>query len=106
MCGIAGIFNVDGRPCDPADVRRLIDPLTHRGPDGSGVWTNGSVGLGHRRLAILDLSESGKQPMPFGGRYWITYNGEIYNFVELRQELEALGERFATNTDTEVVLAA
>lgn len=106
MCGIAGIFYLDQRPCDRESVRRLTDALAHRGPDGDGVHTDGTVGLGHRRLAILDLSDSGKQPMQFGDRYWITYNGEVYNFVELRRELEGLGHRFQTETDTEVVLAA
>jgi len=106
MCGIAGIFHLDGRPCDPSDVQRLIDVLSHRGPDGSGLYLDGSIGLGHRRLAILDLSDSGKQPLQFGDRYWITYNGEVYNFVELRRELEALGQRFTSDTDTEVVVAA
>ena len=106
MCGIAGIFNSDQSPCDPSDVQSLTDALSHRGPDGWGIHTDGPVGLGHRRLAILDLSESGKQPLAFGDRYWITYNGEVYNFVELRKELEALGQTFTTNTDTEVVVAA
>ena len=106
MCGIAGIFYFDQRPCESSDVYRLTDALSHRGPDGSGVHIDGPMGLGHRRLAILDLSESGNQPMQFANRYWITYNGEVYNFVELRRELEALGQRFTTNTDTEVVVAA
>jgi asparagine synthase (glutamine-hydrolysing) len=106
MCGIAGIFNLDGRLCEPSDVGPLIDALAHRGPDGSGIYTHASIGLGHRRLAILDLSESGKQPMQFGDRYWITYNGEVYNFVELRRELETHGHRFSSDTDTEVVVAA
>ena len=106
MCGIAGIFNIDGRPCDSADLQRLTDAIVHRGPDGSGLHIDGPLGLGHRRLAILDLSESGRQPLAYGNRYWITYNGEVYNFVELRRELETLGRDFTTNTDTEVVLAA
>ena len=107
MCGIAGILNLDGRPCDPGDVRTFADALTHRGPDGSGVHTDGPIGLGHRRLAILDLSEHGRQPMrSVDGRYWITYNGEIFNFLELRRELESLGQRFATDSDTEIILEA
>jgi asparagine synthase (glutamine-hydrolysing) len=105
VCGIAGIFNLDQRPCEPSELRALADALAHRGPDGSGIYTDGPLGLGHRRLAILDLSESGKQPMQFGGR-WIAYNGEVYNFVELRHELEQLGQKFTTDTDTEVVVAA
>lgn len=106
MCGIAGLFHLDGKPCDSAAVVPLIDAIAHRGPDGDGVYVCGPVGLGHRRLAILDLSESGKQPMTWGNRYCITYNGEIYNFVELRQELESLGHTFRTDCDTEVLLAA
>jgi asparagine synthase (glutamine-hydrolysing) len=107
MCGIAGILNRDGRPCDRDDVRLFTDSLAHRGPDGRGVYTNGPIGLGHRRLAILDLSEQGKQPMEIlDGRYVITYNGEVYNFLELRRELEAAGFRFRTTSDTEVITVA
>ncbi|MDX1440401.1 MAG: hypothetical protein R3284_10915, partial [Rubricoccaceae bacterium] len=92
-------------------TRAAIDLVAHRGPDGEG-WRefdapNGPVQLGHRRLAIIDRSEAGVQPMSFAhGRYWLTYNGEIYNYVELRDELEALGERFVSATDSEVLLAA
>jgi asparagine synthase (glutamine-hydrolysing) len=107
MCGIAGIFNLDDRPCDPDDVRRFVASLAHRGPDGEGVFTDGCVGLGHRRLSILDLTDAGKQPMRcLDGRYWITFNGEIYNFVELRKELEGRGYHFRTQSDTEVIVAA
>jgi asparagine synthase (glutamine-hydrolysing) len=107
MCGIAGILNLDGRPCDPGDVQAFADALVHRGPDGGGVHTEGPVGLGHRRLAILDLSEHGRQPMrSIDGRYWITYNGEIFNFLELRRELQEKGQRFATDSDTEIILEA
>lgn len=106
MCGIAGIFNTSGRPCDTDEVLRFTDTLSHRGPDGCGVCLHGPLGLGHRRLAILDLSDSGKQPMHLAGRYCITFNGEIFNFIELQRELEKLGHRFRTSTDTEVLLAA
>jgi asparagine synthase (glutamine-hydrolysing) len=107
MCGIAGILNLDGQPCNPDDVRLFTDALAHRGPDGRGVFTDGPIGLGHRRLAILDLSEQGKQPMPcLDGRYLITYNGEVYNFLELRRELEETGLTFKTESDTEVIVAA
>jgi len=96
MCGIAGIFHLDGCPCDAMDVQRITDALAHRGPDGSGIHTDGSVGLGHRRLAILDLSEGGKQPMSLlDGRYWITFNGEVFNFLELRKQLERLGQNIS-----------
>ncbi|OQX22477.1 MAG: hypothetical protein BWK80_30440 [Desulfobacteraceae bacterium IS3] len=109
MCGIAGILNLNG-PINPDELDRFTDSLTHRGPDGRGTFVDGNLGLGHRRLAILDLSEAGKCPMPYGGydgkRYWITFNGEVYNFLELRDELKKLGYRFRTETDTEVVVAS
>ena len=106
MCGIFGLLNKAG-PADPALIERLTDLVAHRGPDGRGVRINGNVGLGHRRLAIIDLSEDAAQPMR-DTRYpvWITYNGEIYNYLELRAELEALGFTFHTASDTEVLLAA
>lgn len=105
MCGIAGLYYpVRPKPVDPARVVAMTDVLTHRGPDGSGVWTAPGVGLGHRRLAIIDL-EGGVQPMltPDQG-IAVSYNGEIYNFREVRAELEALGARFQTDSDTEVLL--
>jgi asparagine synthase (glutamine-hydrolysing) len=107
MCGIAGILHLDGRPAQPRLVRRMAGALAHRGPDGEGVFTDGSVGLGHRRLAIIDLSPAGHQPMQSAdGRHVLTYNGEIYNFNELRSELEALGRHFRSRSDSEVVLHA
>jgi asparagine synthase (glutamine-hydrolysing) len=107
MCGIAGLFHPDvPKPVDPARVKAMADALAHRGPDGSGVWTGPGVGFGHRRLSIIDL-EGGVQPMlSADGRLALTYNGEIYNFREVRGELEALGHAFATHSDTEVILAA
>ncbi|HUI10190.1 MAG TPA: asparagine synthase (glutamine-hydrolyzing) [Bacteroidota bacterium] len=109
MCGIAGIVDPT-RSVAAGDVRALTDALAHRGPDGGVVWVGGGTGLGHRRLAILDLSDAGKCPMayvaPAGDVYRITFNGEIYNFLELRRELESLGHRFRSASDTEVVLAA
>jgi asparagine synthase (glutamine-hydrolysing) len=106
MCGIAGIFHLDTpKPVDPARVTMMTDVLAHRGPDGSGVWTAPGVGLGHRRLSIIDLG-GGAQPMlSADGRVAITFNGEIYNFAELRAELEAIGHEFRTHSDTEVILA-
>ena len=106
MCGIFGLVTKTGLP-DADQVGRLTDLVAHRGPDGRGVRINGNVGLGHRRLAIIDLSEDGAQPMR-DTRYpiWITYNGEIYNYLELRAELEARGGVFRTASDTEVLLAA
>jgi asparagine synthase (glutamine-hydrolysing) len=90
-------------------VERMTDRMIHRGPDGAGVWSSpcGAVALAHRRLAIIDLSEGGRQPMSYAdGRYWITFNGEIYNFRELTTELRALGHQFRSGSDTEVLLAA
>jgi len=109
MCGIVGIWNLNGIPIEAFGLDQFTDSLAHRGPDGRGTYicVEANLGLGHRRLAILDLSPKGKQPMAYaGGRYWITYNGEIFNFLELREELEGLGHTFVTESDTEVILAA
>ncbi len=107
MCGVAGIVNFDGRPVDPADVRIITRALAHRGPDGEGVYVDDTIGLGHRRLAVLELGAGGAQPMScIDGRYYVTYNGEIYNFIELRDQLQRLGHRFATGSDTEVIAHA
>ncbi len=92
---------------DPQALQTMTDALAHRGPDGQGVHIDGSLGLGHRRLAIIDPSPAGHQPMQSAdGRYVLSYNGEVYNFRELRAELEALGSRFRSSSDTEVVLYA
>ncbi len=107
MCGIAGIFNLNGEPVSSVILRRMTDAIAHRGPDGEGFYNDGMVGLGHRRLAIIDLSPAGHQPMRSrDGQVTLTYNGEIYNFRELRAELEALGHQFHSQTDSEVVLNA
>ena len=105
MCGIAGLFHLEtAKPVDPARVRAMADAQTHRGPDGSGVWTAQGVGLGHRRLSIIDLG-GGAQPMASAdGQVVITYNGEIYNFMDVRRELQALGAQFRTHSDTEVLI--
>ena len=106
MCGIAGQINFKKQVTE-TDIAAMNDALRHRGPDGFGVYLNEqkTVGLGHRRLSFLDLSEAGKQPMSVAdGKVWITYNGEIYNYVELRAELETKGYKFVSNTDTEVIL--
>jgi asparagine synthase (glutamine-hydrolysing) len=107
MCGIAGLFHPQvPKPVDPARIRAMADTLAHRGPDGSGVWTAPGVGFGHRRLSIIDL-EGGVQPMLSADcRLAVTYNGEIYNFREVRAELEGRGHLFSTDSDTEVILAA
>lgn len=109
MCGISGIWNLNGKRLQHEDLRSFNDTLTHRGPDDSGYFmsTSEAIGMGHRRLSILDLSSDGQQPMSYeNGRYHISYNGEIYNFLELKQELEGLGHTFRTKTDTEVVIAS
>jgi len=106
MCGIVGIYNFCSlRPIDRSGLWAMTRILAHRGPDDEGFFCDGPVGFGHRRLSILDLSERGHQPMTTpDGRYTISYNGEIYNYLELRNELEGLGHVFHTGTDTEVVL--
>jgi asparagine synthase (glutamine-hydrolysing) len=107
MCGITGIANLDGDPVRPLTLRAMTDTLVHRGPDGEGQFIDGAVGLGHRRLAIIDLSPAGHQPMVTAdGRYVLSYNGEIYNYQTLRAQLEALDRRFHSQTDSEVVLHA
>src|SRR5436305_4779621 len=105
MCGIAGEVRVDGRLPDVGAVARMADVMAPRGPDGAGVWSAGGVALGHRRLAIIDLSGRGHQPMvdtELG--LAVVFNGCIYNHRELRRELEAAGHRFASTSDTEVLL--
>ncbi|MBI3988608.1 MAG: asparagine synthase (glutamine-hydrolyzing) [candidate division NC10 bacterium] len=114
MCGISGkLFFDPTRAVEEVLIRRMCQVLAHRGPDGEGTYVNGPVGLGHRRLAIIDLSEAGRQPMTneacaeqsrSHGTLWITFNGEIYNFPELREDLLKRGHRFRSKTDTEVIL--
>ena len=111
MCGIAGLIRLTDAGRDGGVIEKMTAAVAHRGPDGSGIdfyrdshdgnrrsATNGSadwrIALGHRRLSILDLSDAGRQPMSYRGRLWITFNGEIYNYVELRRELETLGHEF------------
>jgi asparagine synthase (glutamine-hydrolysing) len=109
MCGIAGIVNIRGNAVEPAEIAHLTNLLAHRGPNGAGTWFSAdrNVALGHRRLAIIDPGAGGHQPMlSDDGRYVIVFNGEIYNFLELRRELEAQGAVFHSQSDTEVILAA
>ncbi len=111
MCGIAGLFNLHGGgDRDPAAIALMMaNTLPHRGPDGADGWgdAEAGIGLGHRRFAIIDLSPTGAQPMHSAdGRYVITFNGEVFNFRELRRELEARGHAFRGTSDTEVMLAA
>lgn len=123
MCGIAALICAPDASVDSGAIVKMTEAVAHRGPDGAGVaylragndriddegsdgkpgWT---VALGHRRLAILDLTEAGHQPMRYGSQLWLTYNGEVYNYRELRAQLQALGHRFDSQSDTEVVLAA
>jgi asparagine synthase (glutamine-hydrolysing) len=107
MCGITGLIHIDGAPVSPVILQKMTDAIAHRGPDGEGQWIEGNVGFGHRRLAIIDLSPAGHQPMiSTDHRYVLTYNGEIYNHRELRAELEAAGYWFRSKSDSEVVLHA
>ncbi len=108
MCGIAGILALDNHSAPSSElIRKMTDAIQHRGPDDEGFFVNGKIGLGHRRLAIIDLSRDGHQPMASAdGSAWIVYNGEIYNFRELRTDLQRSGHHFTTQNDTEVLLHA
>ncbi|MFN3475676.1 MAG: XrtA/PEP-CTERM system amidotransferase [Blastomonas sp.] len=107
MCGIAGIFHIEtAKPVDPARIRVMTDAMLHRGPDGNGCWTAPGVGLGHLRLSIIDLEGSAQPMLSEDEADVLTFNGEIYNFQEVRAQLCALGHRFRTAGDTEVILAA
>src|SRR5687768_14028493 len=103
MCGIVDLF-LTNDSCDPARLTGMRDLLVHRGPDDAGNFIDGPLGLGHRRLSIIDLG-GGHQPMQTpDGRFVVCYNGEIYNYRELRRELEAQGVAFSSHSDTEVIL--
>ena len=106
MCGIVGKLNFEPEHLvDPRHIRKMADSVWHRGPDDDGIWTERNVGLGHRRLSIMDLSPSGRNPMCNEDEtVWIVFNGEIYNFRDLRPSLESAGHRFKSRTDTEVIL--
>lgn len=108
MCGICGVFSFNDSIVLQSDLQAMSDSIAHRGPDGEGFWIskNAKVGLGHRRLSIIDLSDGGKQPMHYAdGRFTITFNGEIYNYKELKLELIKAGYHFKSESDTEVLLA-
>ena len=106
MCGIGGIY-YPNKKVEQNSLKTLAVKLSHRGPDGEGIWIHETEGVGfcHRRLSIIDLSANGYQPMHYMGRYTITFNGEIYNYIEIKKELEEKGYRFKTQTDTEVLMA-
>ncbi len=107
MCGIAGVFHLDNSPVSPVSLEKMNDAIAHRGPDGRGIWSDFSIGFAHRRLSIIDLTNAAKQPMQTeDGRFVITYNGEIYNYREIRSELESKGVLFHSRSDTEVLLKA
>jgi asparagine synthase (glutamine-hydrolysing) len=107
MCGIAGVLSFDGETASPVLLRRMADALAHRGPDGEGVFAERGLGFAHRRLAIIDLSSGGHQPMQTrDGRFVLNYNGELFNFQDLRAELQALAHPFRGYSDTEVLLEA
>src|ERR1700719_2955820 len=106
MCGIAGKLFLDGqRPVSADLIERMTGIMAHRGPDGNGTYLSGPVGLGHRRLSIIDLSSNGAQPMANeDGSLWIAFNGEIYNYHALREDLLKRGHTFRSSTDTEVII--
>jgi asparagine synthase (glutamine-hydrolysing) len=107
MCGIVGKISVNTAEINTLELKKMTDVLQHRGPDGVGHWISacGKVGLGHTRLSIIDLAATANQPMHYLGRYSIVFNGEIYNYIELKQQLVSIGYNFKTNSDTEVLLA-
>ncbi len=106
MCGISGIFHLNGQPVEKNDIETMNQTMIHRGPDGQGIFTQAEIGLGHRRLSIIDL-EAGKQPMSNAdGSIQVVFNGEIYNYLELKKELEAKGYQFRTRSDTESIIYA
>lgn len=105
MCGIAGIWRWDGQPVEEDRLRLMAEAIANRGPDGEGIWTEGGIGFAHRRLAIIDVSPRGAQPMVSADeRYVVTFNGEIYNYQELRRACEERGNVFRSDSDTEVLL--
>ena len=106
MCGIAGIISNNSSLVTADRIKKMTDTLAHRGPDAEGYWMNSTIALGNRRLSIIDLSNAGNQPMHYLQRYVIVHNGEIYNYIELKEELQKKGYSFFSKTDTEVIAAA
>jgi asparagine synthase (glutamine-hydrolysing) len=107
MCGIAGIISLNGAQVQAQRVKQMTNVIAHRGPDGDGLWlsANGFAALGHRRLSIIDLSNEADQPMHYLDRYTMVFNGEIYNYIELKETLIKQGYTFKTSSDTEVLMA-
>ena len=108
MCGIAGYIDKSNKyNASKVLVKKMTDEMIHRGPDAEGQWTDDSVALGHRRLSIIDLDAQSNQPMvSHDGKYVIAFNGEIYNYIEIKKELLVKGAVFRTNSDTEVIIEA
>ena len=106
MCGIAGIISINSSLISTGRIQKMTDTLVHRGPDAEGQWINSAIALGSRRLSIIDLSNAGNQPMHYLDRYTIIHNGEVYNYLELKEELQKKGYSFSSKTDTEVMAAA
>lgn len=106
MCGISGIINKNSLKVERNEIQKINDLISHRGPDDEGFYFEKNFAFGHRRLSILDLSSDGHQPMYYLDRYVITYNGEVYNYLEIKDELMKDGYRFTSHTDTEVILAS
>src|SRR6266571_8890849 len=105
MCGIAGLYNLAGEPISSTRIEGMCDLIRHRGPDDSGLWAEGGIGLGHRRLSIIDLSSRARNPMPNEDQTaWMVFNGEIYNYRDLRKDLTAKGHSFRSDTDSEVII--
>lgn len=106
MCGISGIINKRNEAIEIDHIKKINDLIEHRGPDDEGYYSGSNFSFGHRRLSILDLSSDGHQPMHYLDKYVITYNGEIYNYLEIKKELVEDGYVFQSHTDTEVILAS
>ena len=106
MCGISGIINLLNQPVELSLIEKMTDIINHRGPNGSGYYFGKNIAFGHRRLSIIDLSDAGNQPMFYKEKYVIIFNGEIYNYLEIKEELKAHGYLFSTDNDTEVILAS
>ena len=107
MCGLVGYLNASNEPASERLVQKMASAIVHRGPDAEGSFVSNNLALGHRRLSIIDLSEAGTQPMTTSdGSFTIAYNGEVYNFKNIKEELKHAGYKFRSNTDTEVVLNA